>query len=263
MHGATFFRPYLCCAVGLFALALAALFIAVPETPVRAQATSSGILSLGDDSAPNAPADGFYYANDDFKFTIAHKYGVTLMRFAGDDEVFVLSVERAPVGGRILKYDTGDIALQVTGYGAVTLYTSTAPGGLPVDRTGDGQPITFAVPTMSGLRAQATRFTHLLEQVTNVTATFDADWSRIDDEGARYLTLDAMRITLRALRGLCANRVNEAQLSAKVHGIRILRGDRPAITLRGGMLMVTIAPVLGLRGRLSSLATARAIRTRL
>lgn len=263
MRGATIIRPYLCFAAGLFALVLAALFIAVPETEVRAQAVASGALSLGDESAAAAPADGFYYANDDFKFTIAHKYGVTLMRFAGDDEVFVLSMERAAVGGRILKYDTGDVALQVTGYGAVTLYTSTAPGGLPVDRTGDGQVITFPVPTMSQLRAQATRFSHLLEQVTNVAATFDADWSRIDDEAARYLTLDAMRITLRALRGLCANRVNEAQLSARVHAVRILRGDRPAIALRNGMLAVTIAPVLGLRGRLSSLATARAIRTRL
>ncbi len=263
MRGATILRPYLCFAAGLFALALAALFIAVPETEVRAQATSSGVLSLGDEAAAGVPADGFYYANDDFKFTIAHKYGVTLMRFAGDDEVFVLSVERAPVGGRVLKYDTGDIALQVTGYGAVTLYTSTAPGGLPVDRTGQAQPVNFPIPTMSVLRAQATRFSHLLEQVTNVTAMFDADWSRIDDDAARYLTLDAMRITLRALRGLCANRVNEAQLSAKIHTIRVFRGDRPAIALRNGMLSVTIAPTLGLRGRMSSLATARAIRARL
>ncbi len=64
-------------------------------------------------------------------------------------------------------------------------------------------------------------------------------------------------------KGLCANRVNEAQLSAKVHGIRVFRGDRPGLALRNGMLMVTIAPTLGLRGRMSSLAVARAIRTRL
>ncbi len=262
MRGATIFRPYLSFAAGLIALALSLLLIAVPDFPVLAQSADSGALSLGDTTA-SVPADGLYYANDDFKFTIAHKYGVALMRFAGDDEVFVLSVERASVGGRILKYDTGDMALQVTGYGAVTLYTSTAPGGLPVDRTGDGQVITFPVPSMTMLRAQAHRFSQALEQTTNLSAEFDADWSRIDDEASRYLTLDAMRITLRALRGLCANRVNESQLMAKVRSVRIARGDRPGIAFRGTTLVVTIAPTLGLRGRMSSLATARAIRGRI
>jgi hypothetical protein len=264
MRGASIVRPYVFFAAALFALALTALFAAAPEAPVHAQPAARDAFPLGDDAGAVAvPADGFYFVNDDFKFTIAHKYGIALMRFAGDDEVFVLNVERAAVGGRVLKYDTGDVALQVTGYGAVTLYTSTAPGGLPADRTGDGQPITFPVPTMSALRAQAQQLANVLEQVTNIQATFEADWSHIDDGAARFLTLDAMRITTRALRGLAANRVNEAQLVAKLHFIRFVRGDRPAVVLRNGTLTVTIAPVFGLRGRLSSLATARAIRARL
>lgn len=266
MRGARILGPTVFFAAALCALAFALVFVPAADSPVNAEAFApggGGSPSLGDEFAPSVPGDGFYFANDDFKFTIAHKYGVTLLRFAGDDEVFVLSVERGAVGSRLLKYDTGDVALQVTGYGAVTLYTSTAPGGLPADRTGEGQPINFQVPTMSALRAQAQRLSEILEQVTNLQVTFDADWSHIDDGAARYLTLDAMRITARALRGLCANRVNEAQLIAKVRSIRIVRGGKGDVTLHNGELEITIAPAYGLRGRLSSLATARAIRSKL
>jgi Domain of unknown function (DUF4908) len=264
MREARAFRPYLFFAVGLFAAALLAAFLIPAPMHVQAQTTSVGSLDLGAGRAPDAlPADGFYFVNDDFKFTIAHKYGVTLMRFAGDDEVFALSVERASVGGRVLKYDTGDVALQVTGYGAVTLYTSTAPGGLPADRVGNGEAITFPVPTMSALRAIAQQLANKLEQVNDLALRFDADWSHLDDDAARYLALDTMRITARAIAGICANHANQAQLAAKLRAVRIMRGDRPGVVMRNGVLTVTFAPVYGLRGRFSSLATARAIRTQL
>ena len=264
MREARAFRPYVFFAAGLFAAAVLAALLAPAPMSVQAQTTSLGSLDLGAGRAPSTlPGDGFYFVNDDFKFTIAHKYGVTLMRFAGDDEVFALSVERAAVGGRVLKYDTGDVALQVTGYGAVTLYTSTAPGGLPADRVGNGEAIVFPVPTMSMLRAFAQQLANKLEQVNDLTLRFDADWAHLDDDAARYLALDAMRITARAIAGICANHTDQARLAAKLRAIRVWRGDRPGVILRNGTLTVTFAPVYGLRGRLSSLATARAIRMQL
>jgi hypothetical protein len=253
-------RPFTFVAAGLVAVVLVAALAGVSasaDAPSAAASVAAGRV------AAQAPADGFYFVNDDFKFTIAHKYGVTLMRFAGDDEVFVLSVERGPVGSRILKYDTGDVALQVTGYGGVTLYTSTAPGGLPADRMGGGEAIAFPIPSMSMVRARAQHLANLLEQVSDLKVAVDADWSRIDDGPARYLTLDAMRIATRALRGVCANRANRAQLLARLRKVHIARGDRPAVALKSGILTMTIAPVYGLSGRMSSLAVARAIRAQL
>jgi hypothetical protein len=151
----------------------------------------------------------------------------------------------------------------VTGYGGVTLYTSTAPGGLPADRIGDGRPITFPFPSMSLLRALAQEFANRLYQVNYVAVRFDADWEHLDDGASRYLALDAMRITRRAVAGLCANRANQVQLSKRLHLIRVIRGDRPSALFRNGTLTVTFAPTYGLRGRMSSLAVARAIRAQL
>jgi len=263
MREARAFRPYLFLCAGLVALMLIVSFFAPTATDVRAQAAPPGAAQITGRAATTLPADGAYFANDDFKFTIAHKYGVTLLRFAGNDEVFVLSVERGPVGGRVLKYDTGDVALQVTGYGGVTLYTSTAPGGLPADRVGDGEPITFPVPATPALRLQAQQFADKLQQTDGVTLSFNVDWSRLDDGASRYLALDAMRIAARAISGICANHANQGQVAAKLHAVRVMRGERPGAFLKNGVLTVTVAPVFGLRGRLSSLAVARAIRAQL
>lgn len=260
MREARTLRPYLFFGAALLAFALVA-FLFAPQPSVHAQASApvASQLTAGRVSSM-LPADGFYFVNDDFKFTIARKYGVTLMRFAGDDEVFVLSMERAALGGRVLKYDTGDVALQVTGYGGVTIYTSTAPGGLPAERAGNGEPMEFPVPTMTALRIQAQKFADKLHQTNELMVSFSLDWSRLDDGAARYLALDTMRNITRALSGLCANHANQSQLASRLRVVRIMRGDRPSAIYRSGVMTVTFAPVLGLRGRLSSLALARAIR---
>ena len=267
MREARTLRPYLCFGTGVAALVLLAVLLAPPPPELHAQtasASSAGrAIELSPERATQDVDDGFYFVNDDFKFTIAHKYGITLMRFAGDEEVFVLNVERGPVGSRVLKYDTGDVALQVTGYGAVTLYTNTAPGGLPAERVGPGEAMAFPFPTMSMLRAQAQKIANRVEQVNHLLLIFDADWARVDDNAARYLTLDAMRITARTLATLSATQAGLTRLQRRVQTVRVMRGDRPGIAIRSQVLYVTIAPVYGLRGRMSSLAMTRALRAML
>jgi hypothetical protein len=257
------FRPYLFFGAGVLTLALAAAFVISPPAPSNAQEASPTVtaqLSVGR-AEPMLPADGFYVVNDDFRFIIARKFGVTLMRFDGDDEVFVLSIDRAPLGGRVLKYDTGDVAMRVTGYGGVTIYTSTAPGGLPADRVRDGETMEFSFPTLSTVRTQASLAAEKLRTGQGLRLVFSIDSSRLDDGAARYLALDTIKNSARALRGLCANRGHQAQLASRLRTVRILRGERPSAIYRSGTLTLTFAPRLGLRGRMSSLALARSIRT--
>ena len=54
------------------------------------------------------PADGRYLAADRLRFMIDHDEDQIRLRFIGSDEVFYLSSEPAPLGGRVLKYDSGD-----------------------------------------------------------------------------------------------------------------------------------------------------------
>src|SRR5262249_23534250 len=57
--------------------------------------------------------DGQYVAGDKIRFQIQRDGKNYLMRFDGDPEVFVLSSDHTSLGGRMLKYDSGETALRV------------------------------------------------------------------------------------------------------------------------------------------------------
>ena len=80
---------------------------------------------------------GIYSAGEDNNFTLepytSAKY---LLRFSGHPETFVLNVERASLGAKLLKYDTGTTALRISVWGGLTLYTQDAPQGIPATYQG-------------------------------------------------------------------------------------------------------------------------------
>ena len=49
----------------------------------------------------------------------------------------MLYADHASLGGRVLKYDSGETAILVTVWGGLTLYTDAQPSGLPAVRTAD------------------------------------------------------------------------------------------------------------------------------
>ena len=107
-------------------------------------------------------AAGDYSAADDVNFTLIPYGDKYLLRFDGNPENFVLYGDRIALGGRELKYDTGAIALKISVWGGVTLYTQDAPGGLPATRTGDAAlPPKLAVPVASLATALSDEESHL------------------------------------------------------------------------------------------------------
>ena len=67
---------------------------------------------------PQLPGDGIYLAGD-LMFMVTHLAGQVRLRFTDKDEIFYLVSEPASLGGRVLKYDTGEVALQVAGWGEI------------------------------------------------------------------------------------------------------------------------------------------------
>jgi hypothetical protein len=208
---------------------------------------------------PLLPKDGTYIANDKIGFTVDHQGGQVRMRFVDNDEVFYLTSEAAPMGGRVLKYDTGAVALQVTGFGAVTLYTTVARGGLPVESVDVQTNVDPAPVSAKDMKAFAAKLAQDLSSRNDFAIGFAADWEKIaPSDTLRALMCDAMRNATYALEEV-AKSSKRSVIADRLHIVRVLQGTKPGVTLQKGILAVTIAPQGGAGARPSSLAIARVL----
>jgi hypothetical protein len=205
------------------------------------------------------PRDGTYIANDRLAFVIDHFRDQVRLRFLDDDEVFYLSSEPAPMGGRVLKYDTGATALQVTGWGGLTLYTMQARNGLPAEYNDAVQSVDPPAVGANDVKAFAAKLAQDISASEDFAIGFAADWdnlARVDQ--LRALGCDAMRNVTYALKQL-GKSGRRSIISDRIHIIRVIQGTKPAVTMQKGILSVTIAPQMGPSARPSSLAIVQTL----
>jgi hypothetical protein len=236
-------------ALGVSAAAFAQQASLQPPPPARLLLTPSNPL----------PKDGTYIANDKIGFTVDHQGGQVRLRFVDNDEVFYLTNEAAPMGGRVLKYDTGVVALQVTGWGGLTLYTPAAKGGLPAEFV--DVPMSVDPPPVSAkdMKAFAAKLAQDLSSGNDFAIGFAADWDHIpQSDTLRTLMCDAMRNATYALEEI-AKSSKRGVIADRLHIVRVLQGARPGVTVQKGILAITIAPQGGNAARPSSLAIMRAL----
>ena len=212
------------------------------------------------------PRGGLYIANDLIEFMLDNRAQVRL-RFVDSDEVFYLSSEPAPLGGRILKYDTGDVALQVAGWGAVTLYTEDARWGIPAERIGDGLALDPNPIPAADVRQFAANLAQEISKKEDLAIGFVADWTdlaRTDARSAerRALAADSMRSAAQAVVKL-ARAGMRSVLEKSLHIVRVIQGTKPAATMQRGVLTVSYAPQSGPSARPSSLVIVRVVRASL
>ena len=241
-----------------FAVALALVLGASPDASAQRLPPPARLLLTP--STP-LPRDGTYIANDRLAFAVDHQGEQVRLRFLDNDEVFYLSSEMAPLGGRVLKYDTGATVMQVTGWGGITLYTVQARGGLPVEFDNDTPNVDAAPVAESEVKAFAAKLAQDLSTAEDLAVGFAADWDRLaQSDELRTLGCDAMRNVAYALKDV-AKTTRRSIITDRVHIIRVIQGAKPGVTLKNGILAVTIAPQLGPSARPSSLAIARVLQT--
>jgi hypothetical protein len=241
-------------ALALFGLLLA---ICAGAGPANAAEEASAKFLLA--PAAPVPRGGLYVANDDLQFMLDTSDGQARLRFPGSDEVFYLSSEPAPLGGRVLRYDTGEVALQVAGWGGVTLYTEGTRSGIPAERQDEATGFDAAILAGSDVRPFAAKLTGELFWRDGLAVGFTADWdllARAPD--ARALAGDAMRNAAYALKQV-AKGDRHAAITAGLHVVELIRADKPGVELRKGVLTVAYAPDSGPSARPSSYAIARAL----
>jgi Domain of unknown function (DUF4908) len=201
---------------------------------------------------------GSYIAADTIRFTLDPFGDKYLLRFADGPEVFVLYTDRAALGARVLKYDTGSTALQVSGWGGLTLYTDSDPAGLPAVREGDSTAPQLLTVSLPEIQAAAQDEGQHLAYARQVNLVFVADWDKLaGDTNARTLAFDAMQNAAHGLDRFAARDDARNALGQKVDTVRMVLAKKPAVSLSGKTLVIAFDADLGFAGRSSSRAIAR------
>jgi hypothetical protein len=206
------------------------------------------------------PADGRYVIDDQVRFMIDVEGDQIRLRFIDSDEIFYLKSEPAPLGGRVLKYDTGEVALQVAGWGGLTLYTDSDRGGIPAERS-DEDADGFEPAPVPGqdVRGFALRLAQDLAVAHDFGIGFAADWDAISRaEGVRALAVDSMRNAAYALARLGAS-PDHAAIAEQFHLVRVSAGPEPGARMQDGVLVVSYTAEAGASARPSSRAIARVL----
>ncbi|MBI3675626.1 MAG: DUF4908 domain-containing protein [Proteobacteria bacterium] len=203
---------------------------------------------------------GAYLAGDTVKFTLDSANGVYLLRFEGMPEVFVLYSDNGTLGGRLLKYDSGETAMRVASWGAITLYTDQQPNGLPAVRTGDSMAPSPPTLSLGDMQNAAEDETQHLSYVRRLRLAFSADWNALgNNAGLRALTYDAMENTARGVERFAAAAASQKNIAKRIDSVLITIGNKPTLAVKGKTLIVTFNAAKGYTGRASSRAIARAL----
>jgi len=202
-------------------------------------------------------AAGSYSADDNINFTLASYGDKYLLRFDGSPEAFVLYSDRIALGGRELKYDTGAIALKISVWGGITLYTQDAPGGMPATRTGDAViPARLMVPAASLNAALADEETHLA-YTQHLKLHFSADAGVVSGgDDTRVYAFDTLVISEMGIERVIGTQGGRGAFTSRFDQVRIVEGDKPTIAISGRTLLVSFVPSAGVAGRASSRAIA-------
>lgn len=210
------------------------------------------------------PAAGAYVANDVPSFNIDRRDDEIRLSFVGSEEVFYLTSSPAPLGGRVLKYDTGEVALMVSGWGGVTLYTDEMPSGVPAELLRANALASPAVPVSTrpvatlDVKTLADQLSAGVGRQGLFRIGFSADFETLsrEDETTRSLAADAMRNAAYALQQMDDKREREA--AAKIlRQVRVNPAAQPGAAIQNGSLVVSYAPAGGPSARPSSLAISR------
>ncbi|MDE2462194.1 MAG: DUF4908 domain-containing protein [Alphaproteobacteria bacterium] len=204
--------------------------------------------------------DGTYDAGDNISFTLDRDGSYYLMRFTGRREVFVLYPQNASLGGRILKYDSGKTALQITGWGAMTLYTDAKPSGLPVMRTGDSTAPVMALASLDDVKVAAAAEAQKLAADRQLPLTFEAQWNELaSDPASRAECLDALENAASGIDRFARAPAAQRAIAAQIRTVRVVPGATPTLQRKDHDLVVTYVTASGFAGRASSRAIARAL----
>lgn len=204
--------------------------------------------------------DGSYVAGDKIHFQLERAGHDFLLRFDNDPETFVLYADRTSMGGRVLKYDSGETAIRVANWGALTLYTDAQPNGLPAMRSGDAPSLSATPVSVQNVQFQAAQEAARLGHVRHLHIAFVVDWSVLEtNSGLCAAANNALENAARGIERYARDSRSRKELTSHVRTVTLATGRKPTLTLQDKTLIVTFNPEQPYSGSASSRAIARAL----
>ena len=199
-----------------------------------------------------------YVAGDKIHFQLERAGHDFLLRFDNDPETFVLYADRTSMGGRVLKYDSGETAIRVANWGALTLYTDGQPNGLPAMRSGDAPSLSATPVSVQNVQFLAAQEAARLGHVRHLHIAFVVDWSVLEtDSGLCAAANNALENAARGIERYAHDSGSRKELTSHVRTVTLATGRKPTLTLQDRTLIVTFNPERGYSGCASSRAIAR------
>lgn len=194
---------------------------------------------------------GRYQAGDRVDFFLEPVGDRFLLKFADSAEIFLLTSERTSLGGRLLRYDTGTTAIQVSGLGSLTLYPEGTPNGLPAVLTGEAPKFLPETISLTQLQNAAQDVGHRLNIVVA------ADWAVFAvDPGGRTFGFEALENFAAGAERTIKQR---GHFVPGVDTVQLQLGIGPTLLLGGKRLMLGFRPDQGFAGRMSSRAVTQTL----
>jgi len=239
-------------AVAVVVAALSSPTLALGQVRGNAQAEQSRAIGIPP-MRRGLPASGRYVSDGGEAFILDGAGGLPLFRFERRPETWVLRATPAPRGDIIYRNDAGSQILRVTPSGGITLYTTLAPNGAPVARTGEAAPLTL--PTLGPVRlfSLMTQRGSLVSQALGRLVVIN-----LSGERSEALMVDALIVSTEAVIRMAASPTFRASI-ATLRSITLVEGNRSSVTFTGGDLRVVVDPDEGQAGRPSSARIIRAV----
>jgi hypothetical protein len=171
-----------------------------------------------------------------------------LLKFDDSPEVWVLTASRGPRGDMIYTSDLGRPLLRTTRVGGVTVFTQERPEGSAAAPVGAGAPLRLVSVGPTGLYRILLQASARASRAARHLVAFEAPDADPTSDG---LIADAATVASEAVVTLSADSDGRSILN-RVARVQIVRGGRPAASLRGSVVAITVAPALGVAGRPSS-----------
>ena len=193
---------------------------------------------------------------DDDSFVLDQSSNTPLMRFDGDQEVWILTPSFGAKGDVVYKNDVGEPMLRSSRWGGLTLISQSRPEGDPVALIGKARAIESQRIGKDELFQILVNASRRASNAVHRLLPFDAPDV---PHGADVLFADAANNATSAIVTISKEFQGQKTLS-RVREVRLIEGRPPGVKLQDGVLELKLDPSRGYAGRPSSRRVSQAIR---